>query len=192
MSPALLPTSYTSTLTNYVCELKVTRYNSSFVGLIDSGLVHFKEFLCWSDSQRPCLVLSNSSCVGLIDEGPFLSFQTVPVSVWSTTVLSCPFKQFLCWSGRQWLLLILSEKIVECFFFLCLSLMPPCHWLVVVNELLQCPHTPLTQQSQSGLTMQLSRHSVGAYQEISSHATHQGALSHSHLSLLSCCGLILA
>ena len=33
--------------------------------------------------------------------------------------------------------------------------------------------TPLTQQSWSGLTMPLSRHSVGTYQEASSHATHQ-------------------
>ena len=53
-------------------------------------------------------------------------------------------------------------------------------------------HTPLTQQSQSGLTMLLSRHSVGTYQETSSHATRQGTLSHSHLSSLSHCGLILA
>ena len=52
-------------------------------------------------------------------------------------------------------------------------------------------HTPLTQQSQSGLTMPLSRHGVGTYQETSSHATRQGALSHSHLSSLSHCGLIL-
>ena len=53
-------------------------------------------------------------------------------------------------------------------------------------------HTPLTQRSWSGLTMLLSRHSVGIYQETSSHATHQGTLSHSHLSSLSHCGLILA
>ena len=53
-------------------------------------------------------------------------------------------------------------------------------------------HTPLTQQSRSGLTMPLSRHSVGTYQEMSSHATCQGTFSHSHLSLLSHCGLILA
>ena len=53
-------------------------------------------------------------------------------------------------------------------------------------------HTPLTQQSRSQLTMLLSRHSVGTYQEMSLHATHQGTLSHSRLSLLSHCGLILA
>ena len=47
-------------------------------------------------------------------------------------------------------------------------------------------HTPLTQRSRSGLTMALSRHSVGTYQEMSSHATRQGTLSHSRL-----CGLIL-
>ena len=45
--------------------------------------------------------------------------------------------------------------------------------------------TPLTQWSQNGLTMPLCRHSVGTYQETSSHATRQGTLSHSHLSLLS-------
>ena len=53
-------------------------------------------------------------------------------------------------------------------------------------------HTPLTQQSQNGLTMLLFRHSVGAYQEMSSHATCQGTPNHSHLSSLSQCGLILA
>ena len=50
-------------------------------------------------------------------------------------------------------------------------------------------HTPFTQQS--GLTMPLSRHSVGTYQEMSSHATRQGTLGYSHLSSLSHCGLIL-
>ena len=40
--------------------------------------------------------------------------------------------------------------------------------------------------------MLLCRHSVGTYQETSSFATRQGTLSHSHLSLLSHCGLILA
>ena len=53
-------------------------------------------------------------------------------------------------------------------------------------------HTPMTQWSQSGLTMPQCRYSVGIYQEMSSHATHQGTLSHSHLSSLSHCGLILA
>ena len=55
-------------------------------------------------------------------------------------------------------------------------------------------HTSLTQQNQSGLTMPLSRHSVGTYPEMSLHATCQGTLGHSHLSLssLSYCGLILA
>ena len=40
--------------------------------------------------------------------------------------------------------------------------------------------------------MPLSRHSVGTYQEMSSHATRQGTLGHSRLSSLSHCGLILA
>ena len=53
-------------------------------------------------------------------------------------------------------------------------------------------HTPLTQQSWSGLTMLQSRHRVGTCQETNSHATHQGTLSHSHLSSLSHCGGILA
>ena len=52
--------------------------------------------------------------------------------------------------------------------------------------------TPLTQQSRSGLTMPLSRHSMGTYQETSSHATCQGTFGHSCLSSLSHCGLILA
>ena len=37
-------------------------------------------------------------------------------------------------------------------------------------------HTPLTQRSRIGLTMPLSRQSVGTYQETSSRATHQGTL----------------
>ena len=53
-------------------------------------------------------------------------------------------------------------------------------------------HTPMTQQSWSGLTMLLSRHSVGTYHETSSHTTHQETLGHSRLSSLSHCGLILA
>ena len=53
-------------------------------------------------------------------------------------------------------------------------------------------HTPLTQQSQSGMTLPLSRHSVETYQEMSSHATRQGTLNHNCLSSLSHCGLILA
>ena len=53
-------------------------------------------------------------------------------------------------------------------------------------------HTPLTHRSRSGLTMPLCRHSVGTYQETSSRATRRETLSHSHLSSLSHCGLILA
>ena len=40
--------------------------------------------------------------------------------------------------------------------------------------------------------MPLSRHSVGSYQEMSSHATRQGTFGHSRLSSLSYGGLILA
>ena len=53
-------------------------------------------------------------------------------------------------------------------------------------------HTPLTQRSLSGLTMPLSRQSVGIYLETSSHATCQGTFGHSRLSSLSHCGLIMA
>ena len=49
-------------------------------------------------------------------------------------------------------------------------------------------HTLLTQRSRSGLTMPLSRHNEGAYPEMNSHATCQGTVSHSRLSLLSHCG----
>ena len=44
----------------------------------------------------------------------------------------------------------------------------------------------------SGLTMPLSRHSVGIYPETSSHVTCQGTVGHSRLSSLSHCALILA
>ena len=53
-------------------------------------------------------------------------------------------------------------------------------------------HTSLTQRSQSGLTMPMSRHSVGTYLEMSLYATCQGTFGHSDLSLLIHCGLILA
>ena len=53
-------------------------------------------------------------------------------------------------------------------------------------------HTPLNQRSRSGMTMPLSGFSVGTYLEMSPHATHQGTLGHSRLSLLSHCELILA
>ena len=52
--------------------------------------------------------------------------------------------------------------------------------------------TPLTQQSRSGLTIPLCRHRVGTYLGRSSHATCPGTFSHSCLSSLSYCGLILA
>ena len=53
-------------------------------------------------------------------------------------------------------------------------------------------HTPLTQRSRGGLIILLSRHSVGTYQETSSHATRQGTLGHTRLRSLSYCGPILA
>ena len=53
-------------------------------------------------------------------------------------------------------------------------------------------HTPLTKRSRSGPTMPLSRHSMGTYQETSSHATLQGTLGYSRLISLSHCGLIPA
>ena len=53
-------------------------------------------------------------------------------------------------------------------------------------------HTPMTQRSRCGLIMLLSRHSVGTYQETSSHATCQGTLDHSHLISLNHCRQMLA
>ena len=52
-------------------------------------------------------------------------------------------------------------------------------------------HIPLTQRSRSGLTMSLSRHSVGTYKETGSHATRQGTFGYSRLRSMSHCGLIL-
>ena len=48
-------------------------------------------------------------------------------------------------------------------------------------------HTPLAQQGMNRLTMPLSNHCVGTYQETSSLATHQRTHCHSHFSLLSHC-----
>ena len=53
-------------------------------------------------------------------------------------------------------------------------------------------HTPLTQRSQSGLTILLSRHSERTCQEMSSQENHQGTLGQNRLSSLSHCGLIQA
>ena len=53
-------------------------------------------------------------------------------------------------------------------------------------------HTLLTRRSRSGLTMPLSRQSVGIYREKSSNATRQGTLGHSRLRSMSHCKLILA
>ena len=53
-------------------------------------------------------------------------------------------------------------------------------------------HTSLIQRSRNGLTMLMCRHSVGTYQETSSHATCQGTFGHGRLSPLSHCGLDLA
>ena len=52
-----------------------------------------------------------------------------------------------------------------------------CRWQVNLNT-----HTPLSQRSQSGLTVLLSRHSVGTYQETSSHATCQVRSQLTHLA----------
>ena len=43
-------------------------------------------------------------------------------------------------------------------------------------------YTLATQRSRSGLIMPLSRHSLGTYQETSSHATRKGTLGHSRLN----------
>ena len=53
-------------------------------------------------------------------------------------------------------------------------------------------HTPLTHRCRCGLTIPLSRQSVGIYQGTSSHATRQGTFVYNRLSSLSHCRLILA
>ena len=53
-------------------------------------------------------------------------------------------------------------------------------------------HTFLTQQSWTGLTKLLSRHSVGTYRETNSQLVREHYFCHSYLSLLSHCRLILA
>ena len=78
--------------------------------------------------------------------------------------------------------------------FLMVIVQPPCA-VTHINKsaggrLRLNSHTPLTKQSQSGLTMPLCRESMGTYQESSSHAIRQGTLSHSCLSSLSHYGLI--
>ena len=60
-----------------------------------------------------------------------------------------------------------------------------CRWQVT-------PKNAYTFDPTSGLTMPISRHSVGTYEDTSSHATHQETLGHSCLSSLSHCELILA
>ena len=50
--------------------------------------------------------------------------------------------------------------------------------------------TSMSQWSRNGLNMPLSRHSVGTYPETSTHTTCQ-EFGHSHLSLMSHCGLVL-
>ena len=65
-----------------------------------------------------------------------------------------------------------------------------CRWQINLNT-----HTPLTQRSRNGLTIPLSKHSVGTYQETSSHTTRQETLGHSRLSSLRlkltvCCNMI--
>ena len=51
-------------------------------------------------------------------------------------------------------------------------------------------HAPVTKRSRSGLTLPLSRHSVGTYLETSSHVTCKRTFGHGRLSSLSHCGLI--
>ena len=99
---------------------------------------------------------------------------------------------------ENFLLQTFCAELIWCPFHPCVttvackrpqSFCQKCRWQVTFKH-----HTPLTHQSRSGLAMPLSSHSVGTYQETSSHAARQGTftLSHSHLSSLSHCGLILA
>ena len=56
----------------------------------------------------------------------------------------------------------------------------------------RCFTIAVKKLNRSGLTMPLSRHSVGTFQETSSHATRQVTLGHSRISSLGHCGLIFA
>ena len=64
--------------------------------------------------------------------------------------------------------------------------------VMVVQVFLWFNWDALTRWSQSGLTMPLSRYSVGTSLETNSCTTCLGTFGHSHLSLLSHSGLILA
>ena len=109
--------------------------------------------------------------------------------------------KFESWQERQENFPLQSQlcvlTLIRCAFHPCVtavagkrprSFCQKCRWQVTPKH----AYTPFTQQSWSGLTMPLSRHSLGIYQEVSSHATCQETLRHNHLSLFSHCGLILA
>ena len=107
--------------------------------------------------------------------------------------------QFESWQER-WKNFLLQSKLcvltlIQCPFHPLVTTVArksPGHTAITAGGRLHLnTHTSLSQRSQSGLTMPLSRHSVGTYQETSSHATRQGALGYSRISSLSHCGLIL-
>ena len=96
-----------------------------------------------------------------------------------------------CWTGheRLWVQFpagaateFSSPELTLCADSYLVSVPPPCYCSGCQragSRLHLNTHTPLTQQSRSGLTMPLSRHSVGTYLETSSNTTHLEAFSQS-------------
>ena len=99
--------------------------------------------------------------------------------------------EFEFWQERRENFLLQSQLV--CLFLFgvrSIPVLPQCHVKdpghsakSAGGSLLLKTHTPLTQGSRSGLTMLLSRRSVGTYPETSSYATCQGTFGHSRLSL---------
>ena len=111
--------------------------------------------------------------------------------------------------SRSGLTMLLSKNSVRTYQERAQTQLVREHWVTVVSSTLCADsysmsvpprvtavarkrHRSFCQRSRSGLTMPLSKHSVGTYPETSSHATRQGTLGYSRLSSLSHCGLILA
>ena len=130
-----------------------------------------------------------------------LLHQGIELASDGVTVRCCKKLSYITFPGRSSRRIFFSRVNCLCRLFLqhpfhpCITVVtfkrpqsfcPNCRWQVQLNT-----HTPLTQQSWSGLTV-LFRHSVGSHQRSKrTHSTHQGTLIHSHFSSLSHCGLIL-
>ena len=132
-------------------------------------------------------------------------------AVWNTNWswgagIACFFRVPDSWSKgcefvEQWENFLLQSQLCAMSLMQCLfhppvtavackrpwSFCQKCRWQVTPKH----AYT-LTKQGRSGLTMLLSRHSVGTYEETSSHVIRQETLGHSRLSSLSKGGLILA